>query len=47
MIKSGWITADLTKSDLRHFRKRLKNTYLKMIILKEQITLPGKKKIGI
>ena len=24
MIKSGWITADLTKSDLRHFRKRFK-----------------------
>ena len=24
LIKSGWITADLTKSDLRHFRKRLK-----------------------
>ena len=24
LIKSGWITADLTKSDLRHFRKRFK-----------------------
>ena len=34
MIKSGWITADLTKSDLRHFRKRFKkylnsNDYIK------------------
>ena len=24
LIKSGWITADLTKGDLRHFRKRFK-----------------------
>ena len=24
LIKSGWITADLTKNDLRHFRKRFK-----------------------
>ncbi len=28
LIKSGWITADLTKSDLKHFRKRFKK-YLK------------------
>ena len=24
LIKTGWITADLTKSDLKHFRKRFK-----------------------
>ena len=25
LIKSGWITADLTKADLRYFRKNSKN----------------------
>ena len=34
LIKSGWITADLTKNDLKHFRKRFKkyldtNDYIK------------------
>ena len=29
LIKSGWINADLTKQELRHFRKRFKKYFNK------------------
>ena len=41
LIKEGWITARLTKSDLRYLRKKYRK-----IISKEQIGMPGKVNIG-
>ena len=37
LIKKGWITAKLSKSDLRYFRKKYKNILISKIILRELI----------
>ncbi len=31
-IKEGWISAELSKTDLRFYRKNLKSTLMQMII---------------
>ena len=35
LIKEGWITAEMSKSELRFFEKNLKSILMQMIILKE------------
>ena len=45
-IKEGWITAELTKSELRFYRKNLKSTLMLMIISNELIILLGIINIG-
>ena len=37
LIKEGWITAEMSKSELRFYRKKFKGISMQMIILKEQI----------
>ena len=37
LIKEGWVNAELTKSELRFYRKNIKNFLMQMIILKELI----------
>ena len=47
LIKQGWITAEMSKSELRFYRKNLKNILMLTITLKEQTILHGIINIGI
>ena len=46
LIKNGWITADLTKADLRHFRKRFKKYLNAEDYIKRADYLAWEEKIG-